>query len=202
MIWTPVSDQSNTWTEIDRVNENLIPYSENFSLLDKIGATVNENVITDSSTTQAQQLYVGNIDTDLDAYVSRCFSATVKKDNVSAVTRFGRLRISYNLAAAASDLHFDTSTGDVHNINYGSVENVDFGVIDEGDNWRFWQTSKFNGTLYRIGFFPAAGYTTITLPGTVLATGSITLINLQFETGTSPSRYLATNGTPVSWEVQ
>ena len=220
MTWTTVSDQSSswaiqsdsnaTWSSIDRVNNNFIPYSEDFSLWNT-NAVVSGNVVTDISTTQASQVYYGpsflGID-DVREYVSRCFSVTVKKDAVPFSTRFGRLRISYydgpNFTGRfnSSDLHFDSQNGAVYNINYGSPDAVDYGVIDEEENWRFWITSKFNGYFYRINIFPAAGDTAISSVGSVAVTGSMTLVNAQFETSTYPSNYITTNGTPIKWEIQ
>ena len=203
MTWTIESDKSTTWTEIDRVNENLIPYSEDFSKWTLV-ATVNGNVITDDSTGAAEQILKtgSSLVGDIYEYVSRCFSITVKKDNVPAATRFAAMRIVYGLAQSVSELRFDTSTGEIYNANGGVVEAVDYGVIDENDNWRFWITSKCTQYLYRISIWPAIGDIDLSVPAKNEPTGSITVINAQFETGTYPSRYLATNGTPVSWEVQ
>ena len=190
-----------TWDIQERFNENLIPYSEDFGQWETNGV-VNNNLFSDTATNAADQVYLDTEDflDDYDEQKPRCFSVTVQKDDVPAVTRFGAIRLVYEFPAKTITLSFDTSTGDVL-VTTVTGTTVDYGVEDEGDNWRFWLCGNSDATFTRIGIFPAYGQTSLETGLDPSVTGSMTVINAQLENAESPSAYMQTTGNAITWEV-
>jgi hypothetical protein len=190
-----------TWTALDKVNENLIPYSNDFSQWGGT-ATASANAISDTTTlvNQVKTVFAASLCDDYAEKKPRCFSVYILKDNIPAATRFCAIRHQYGSVSVF--LKLDTKTGDIDDITDSSISLIDYDVEDDGDYWRLWLAAESNLSLFAIGIFPSLGSGIITNNPNATATGSITCKNAQFENGSSPSDYQETTGTHITWSEQ
>lgn len=152
--------------------ENLLTYSENFNHAN--WEKFNTPIFTENSAIAPDgTLSMYNVEDD-SAVVHEYFSQTfpsfsvdtlynlslhVKKDEVPRTSRFVVLRMFLGGSIPeVTEIRFDTSTGEF--FQYGSVSVEDVGVVDLGDYWRIYISSKsynLNNTYGSLFFFIAGG---------------------------------------------
>ncbi len=143
------SNTSSSWTTTTTISSNTD--------VSPIG-DLTADTITDTFTSAASVTYQRQRGTfDVSRYYS--FSMYIKKDSVPRTTRFVRVfMIFFSSSSEVYSVTLDTSTGEFSNSQ--DLIPFDSGVIDSGDYWRVYITSKstdLTATDVQIGVNPAAG---------------------------------------------